>query len=550
MVKEKIENLLKEVIGEQSSKIKINVFVPADEKFGHYSTNVAFILAKQNKKSPIEIAKEISSSFIVHGLLLVDKIEVASPGFINFWLKPEIFQEEIKEILKQKEKYGKNSKNKNQELKIQIEFISANPTGPLTIGNGRGAFLGDVLANILEFQGNKVTREYYINDAKNSLQIKELGKTALGEGDTYLTKNIKILISKIKPQIVKLKSKNPENLEGEVGRLLAKEVQKQNKQFIEKKLKIKFDKWFNEESLYESGAVADVLERLKKKNLVYESEGALWFKATKFGDEKDRVLVRKSGEESYFLSDLAYHLNKFEDRKFDKVIEIWGADHHGYVPRIKAGLQAFGIFQERLTVIITQLVRLIKNGKEVRMSKRKGEYLTLEDLINEISLDSARFFFLMYSPDTHMDFNLDLAKERSIKNPVYYVQYAAVRCQSILRKSKFSPSQIFKENLRRQENLKSKVNLKLLETKEDIVLMQILARFPEIIEEATEKYNPQILVRYSLDLAKEFHNFYEKERIIVEDKELTNGRLRLVYATLIIFKNIFKLLGITLPKKM
>jgi len=195
-------------------------------------------------------------------------------------------------------------------------------------------------------------------------------------------------------------------------------------------------------------------------------------------------------------------------------------------------------------------VRLIKNGKEVRMSKRKGEYLTLEDLINEISLDSARFFFLMYSPDTHMDFNLDLAKERSIKNPVYYVQYAAVRCQSILRKSKFSPSQIFKENLRRQENLKSKVNLKLLETKEDIVLMQILARFPEIIEEATEKYNPQILVRYSLDLAKEFHNFYEKERIIVEDKELTNGRLRLVYATLIIFKNIFKLLGITLPKKM
>jgi len=550
MVKEKIENLLKEVIGEQSSKIKINVFVPADEKFGHYSTNVAFILAKQNKKSPIEIAKEISSSFIVHGLLLVDKIEVASPGFINFWLKPEIFQEEIKEILKQKEKYGKNSKNKNQELKIQIEFISANPTGPLTIGNGRGAFLGDVLANILEFQGNKVTREYYINDAKNSLQIKELGKTALGEGDTYLAKNIKILISKIKPQIVKLKSKNPENLEGEVGRLLAKEVQKQNKQFIEKKLKIKFDKWFNEESLYESGAVADVLERLKKKNLVYESEGALWFKATKFGDEKDRVLVRKSGEESYFLSDLAYHLNKFEDRKFDKVIEIWGADHHGYVPRIKAGLQAFGIFQERLTVIITQLVRLIKNGKEVRMSKRKGEYLTLEDLINEISLDSARFFFLMYSPDTHMDFNLDLAKERSIKNPVYYVQYAAVRCQSILRKSKFSPSQIFKENLRRQENLKSKVNLKLLETKEDIVLMQILARFPEIIEEATEKYNPQILVRYSLDLAKEFHNFYEKERIIVEDKELTNGRLRLVYATLIIFKNIFKLLGITLPKKM
>lgn len=331
---------------------------------------------------------------------------------------------------------------------------------------------------------------------------------------------------------------------------MAREVQKDNKKFIEKELKIKFNKWFSEESLYKNGAVEKLLGELKRENLVYEKDGALWLKTKDFGDSEDRVLVRQphlvrqAGEPTYFLPDLVYHLNKFKIRKFDKVIDIWGADHHGYEPRLRAGLKAFGIFENndgKFKVIITQLARLIKDGKEVKMSKRKGEFITIEDLIKEVGLDAARFFFLMSSPDTHMNFDLSLAKERSMKNPVYYAQYAAVRCGSILKKSKSVHSNIL-------ENVG--MNLKLLNTKEDLDLTRMLARFPEIIKEAAEKYNPQILVRYSLDLARQFHNFYEKERIIGEEKNLMLARLELIKATQIIFKNLFGLLGVSMPKKM
>ena len=413
------------------------------------------------------------------------------------------------------------------------------------------------MANVLKFAGHKVVKEYYVNDAKASTQIKELGKTALGEGKTYLTKNLESQIVKIGAKLKNLKTKKLKNdLYGEAGYLLAQEVQKDNKKFIEKDLKIKFDKWFSEESLYKSGAVEKLIRRLTEKNLTYEKDGALWFKSKNFGDSEDRVLVRKpvlngqAGEPTYFLPDLAYHLDKFRVRKFVQVIDIWGADHHGYEPRLRAGLKALGIFENgdgKFQVIIAQLARLIRGGEEVKMSKRKGEYVTLDDLIKEIGLDAARFFFLMNSPDTHMNFDLSLAKERSMKNPVYYIQYAAVRAQSILRKS----------DVRCRT---SNVNFSLLNTKEDINLMRQLARFPEIIEEAADKYNPQILVRYSLDLARTFHNFYEKERIIParrnfnegggEEKGLMAARSALISATLEIFKNIFKLLGVSLPKKM
>jgi len=531
MIKSKITQYLKKAIKE---KIEVKVFIPENDKFGHYSTNVALQLTGFKKERPLVIAEKIVGK--INRLApknFFEKIEIAGPGFINFWLSQETLQNEIKEILKKGADYGAGKKKKS---KFQVEFISANPTGPLTIGNGRGGFLGDVLANILEFQGNKVIKEYYVNDGKVCTQIKELGKTALGQGKTYLTKNLKSQIVKIKPAIERLKLKSPQDIRGKIGYLVAQKIQKDNQCFIEKKLKIKFDNWFSEENLYKSGAVEKLLKELKRKELIYNKDGAVWFKSKKFGDNEDRVIIRSNGDPSYFLPDLAYHLNKFKVRRFDKVIEIWGADHYGYIPRLKAGLISFGIPEDKIAIIITQLVKLTKGDKEIRMSKRKGEYVTLEDLVKEIGLDAARFFFLMYSPDTHMNFDLDLAKERSMKNPVYYVQYAAVRCGSILRKSK---TQI----------AKSKADFNLLNTPEDLNLIKTLVQFPEIIEEAAENYNPQILVRYSLNLARSFHNFYEKERVLGGEEDLASARLSLIQATLIVFKNVFKILNINLPKK-
>ena len=542
MIKAKILEILKKT-GIKDAEI----FIPENEKFGHYSTNAALKIAKQKGKNPMAIAEEIRLSLVACRLSLFNKIEIASPGFINFWISEKTLQNELREILKKKNVYGKPlpvTSHKSQV--INVEFISANPTGPLTIGNGRGGFFGDVLANIFKFSGHKIIKEYYINDAKNSTQIRELGKTGLESGNTYLTPELKKIISKLKPKLISLKKKNLNNLEGEVGYLLAQEINKENKKFIEKVLKIKFDKWFSEESLYKNGAVEKILSDLKKKKLIYEKDRALWFKAKQFGDSEDRVLIRGSGEPTYILPDLAYHLNKLKIRKFFKAIDIWGADHHGYIPRLKAGLKSLGISEDRLKIIITQLVRLVKNGQEYKMSKRKGDYVAMEDLIKEVGLDAARFFFLMSAPDTHMNFDLDLAKEKSMKNPVYYAQYAAVRCGSILRKAR---------------SANSKAELKLLNTKEDIGLMRQLAKFPEIIEEATENYNPQVLVRYSIDLARQFHNFYEKERIITDLSGLNTdlrgqkinqmtARIELIKATKIIFEILFKLLGISYPKKM
>ncbi len=538
MIKEKIEEILKGAADVNDA----NVFIPENEKFGHYSTNVALRLAKEKSRKPMEIAESIKYKVLSIKPDIFNKIEIASPGFINFWLSEKTLQNELKEILKKKQNYGRALRvTSHKSQVINVEFISANPTGPLTIGNGRGGFFGDVLANIFKFTGQKIVKEYYVNDAKNSTQIRELGKTGLGLGETYLTPGLKKIISTLKQKIKKVTLRHAQgasrNPEGEVGYLLAQEINKENKKFVDKVLKIKFDKWFSEESLYKSGAVKKLLSDLKKKNLVYEKEGASWFKAKQFGDTEDRVLIRRSGEPTYILPDLAYHSDKFKKRKFSKAIDVWGADHHGYIPRLKAGLKALGISEDKLTIIITQLARLVKNGQEYKMSKRKGDYVTMEDLIKEVGLDVARFFFLMSAPDTHMNFDLDLAKEKSMKNPVYYTQYAAVRCNSILQKA---------NDKRRTTNIK----YELLNTKEDVNLMRILARFPEIIEEAAQNYNPQILVRYSIDLSRQLHNFYEKEHVIGERADLMLARLEIIKATKTIFEILFKLLGISYPKKM
>lgn len=518
---------------------KAEIFVPEKEIFGHYSSSIALKLAKTRGENPLAIADSLKSRILNFKSDLFEKIEAAPPGFVNFWLSSQALQKEIKEILGKRKNYGK-SRSRPESGKINLEFISANPTGPLTVGHGRGVFLGESLANILKFQGYKIVKEYYINDAKISAQIKELGKTAIGEGTNYLTENLRLKIQKQKAKIKSLTEKFENKSEqcGAIGYLLAREIQKDNRRFVEKELRIKFNRWFSEQKLHQNGVPKKLLENLKQKNLTYQKDGALWLKTGRFGDSEDRVLVRTGGEPTYFLSDLAYHLNKFQTRGFSLAIDIWGADHHGYLPRLKAGLKALGVAENRLEVIITQLVRLIKDGKEARMSKRRGQYVALKDLIAEVGLDAARFFFLMNSPNTHMDFDLDLAKERNLKNPVYYCQYAAVRCQSIIEKGK------------KEEKKRGKMNLALLDTPEDLNLMRTLGRFPELAEDAAVRREPQILARYALDLAAVFHNFYEKERVVAENRNLTFARLALVKAGQIVFQNLFSLLGISLPKKM
>ncbi len=535
MIKVKIIDYLKKIIKED---IKIEVFSPEQEQFGHYSTNVALKLAKIKGKNPMAIAEEIKISLQQIAVkIFFKKIEIATPGFINFWLSEKTLQNELKEILKKKKNYGIGKKQKE---KIQIEYISANPTGSLTLANGRGGFFGDVLSNILEFYGYKVEREYYINDTGN--QVLTLGKSILAnigfipfEEKFYKGKYVKEWAAKNSLKIKKFKN-NPMK----VGQLAAKDFLKEIKSAI-KKSGINFDRWTSEEKdIHRKNFVKKALEIFKKSGLTYEQDGALWLKTSSFNDEKDRVLITKDNFPTYFLADSGHYLET-KNRGFRQKIMILGPDHHGYVKRIQAAARIIGF--KKSEVIITQAVRLISRGQEIKMSKRKGEFITFDELISEVGKDSSRFFFLMHSPDSHMDFDLDLAKEQSIKNPVYYAQYASVRCKSILKKSKIN-SLIGGQ--------KSKVDLSLLNTEEDIKLMRILVKFSETLDESGQKYSPQILARYSLELAKQFHNFYEKERIIGEniDKNLSLARLELIKATQIIFKTLFNILRISNPDKM
>jgi len=421
MTREKIKNLIQKAIqkAQQEKKLakfkipEILVEKPEEKIHGDYATNTALKITRIGKMRPMEIANLLGSRLQVLGSQLFEKVKVVEPGFINFFLSKEYLQKQISEILRKGEKFGQLEIGKHR--KVNVEFISANPTGPLHIGNGKGAFFGDCLSNIIEKAGYKVTREYYINDAMVNSQIRTLGKTALGKGITYLTKDLQSKIEKLKPNLRMTTD------EGEAGFLLAQVIQKDNRDFIEKKLKIKFDKWVSEENFYKESKIKKVYDVLREKGLVYQEEGAKWLKISKFGAKKDEVIIRQTGEPTYFLSDIAYHQDKFE-RGFSKIINIWGADHQGHVPKILAAAKILG-FKGDIDILISQIVRL-KKGK---ISKRKGEIVTLEWLIDEVGLDSARFFYLMKSLNTQMEFDVKLAKERSQKSPVYYVQYAHAR---------------------------------------------------------------------------------------------------------------------------
>ncbi len=514
IIRQEIKKLIQKATGGSQEKIK--VVCPEGEGFGDYTTNIAL----QLKKPANEIAGKLKSD-------LFEKIEVAGPGFINFFIDKNFLREQISEILKRKEKYGQIKIGGGQ--KVNLEFISANPTGPLTLGNGRGGFCGDVLANVLNSAGYQAKREYYINDTGE--QIKKLGHSVIGDSEAvYQGQYIEELKKKIE-------GNDPEK----IGRAAAKIILQEMIRPIVEKMKIKFDVWFSEKTLYQKkpaspagGEVGQALDFLKKKKLSYEKEGALWFKSTQFGDDKDRVLIKATGEETYLASDIAYLKNKFT-RDFKKLIFFWGADHYGYVARIKAAAEALGYKKEQLDIIIIQLVRLIQDGKEVRMSKRTGTYVTLDELIDEVGLDVARYFFLTRSADTHLNFDLALAKTQSENNPVYYIQYAYARICSILRKAK----------MKEAEPLSN-----LLEHPTELKLIRQLMRLPEIIEDTAKDYQIQRLPQYALDLATVFHQFYRDCHVISEDKNLTQARLSLVLATKIVLNNALSLMGISAPEKM
>jgi len=545
MIREKIRKLIEKSIKELQKEgvfpefdiPEIKVEHPEEKIHGDYSTNIAMIIAKQIGKNPLEIAENLKSEILNLKSGFFDKIEIAKPGFINFFLSKDFLQKQIKEILKVGEKFGQLKIGKN--IKTNVEFISANPTNQLHIGNGRGAFWGDCLANVLEKAGFKVTREYYINEAKTNTQIKLLGQTAVGEGTTYLNDYLRLKIKNQKSKIKNLirKIKNKEEIYAEAGYLLAQEIQKDIKEFIEKKLKIKFDQWFPDTKLYQESKIEKIFNWLKEKNYLYQKEGAWWIKTSKFGDSQDWVVIRskeEGGEPTYFLCDIAYHKDKI-DRGFKKIIDIWGADHQGHVRKMKAAMKMIG-FKGDLDLLITQIVRI----KGLKISKRKGEIIPLEDLINEVGLDVARFFYLQKSLDTQMEFDLDLAKEQSEKNPVYYVQYAHTRICGILRKIKT-----------KSEKLKMTTkNLKILNHPSELELIKQLIRFPEVIEDCAKDYQLQRIPQYALDLAAVFHQFYRDCKVLAENDSLQKARLGLILATKIVLKNTLNLMGISAPERM
>ena len=533
LVKETIETLQKEQKLPQFQIPEISVEYSEKEIYGDYSTNIAMEIGKLIKKNSSEIANILKNNFQGKRFRLqdkLDKIEIAEPGFINFFLSKKYLQEQIGEILRKGEKFGKLDIGKNK--RIQVEFISANPTGPLTLGNGRGGFCGDVLANVLNKAGYEVEREYYINDVGE--QIRRLGHSVIGdEQAVYKGEYIKELRKRIK-------EKEPEKVGQAAAKIVLEEIIKPSV----KKMGINFDVWFSEKSLYEKKEVEKMLSWLKENKLAYEKEGALWFKSSKFGDEKDRVLVKADGEKTYFASDIAYLKNKFE-RGFDYLIYIWGADHYGYIKRMEAAAEALGYRKEQIKIIIMQLVRLLEDGQPVRMSKRKGTYITIDELVDEIGLDVARFFFLQRNPGSHLNFDFSLAKEKSEKNPVYYVQYAFARICSILAK--------LKNKEQRTKNKKSSlftVHYSLLNHSSELSLIKQLIRFPEIIEDTAKDCQVQRFPQYAQELAASFHQFYRDCRVLTENKELSEARLNLILATKIVLKNVLDIMGISAPEKM
>ena len=528
MVSEKIENLIERVLKKTFPKLKVfqySLFPSKEEQFGDWSTNLAILLAKKLKQKPQEIAKRFIENLLSEkeSQIFFEKIEFKEPGFINFFLSSPFLREQILEILKKKERFGSLEPKKK---KVQVEFISANPTGPLTVGNSRGGPFGETLSRVLEKAGFKVKRAYYINDY--GMQILALGHSVLNTDKAqYKGKYIEELRKRIK-------EKDPYKAGERAAKIILKEMIKNTV----KKLGIKFDEWISESELHKKNYVEKVLKILKKKNLLYEKEGAIWFKSKQLGDNRDRVLVKKNGWKTYLAGDLALHYFKFKEKKYDKVIDVFGADHAGDVPALKAGVAALG-FPGKLEAILLQFVTLFEKKERLKMSKRSGVFVTMDELLKKIPPDVVKFFFLEKSAQTHLNFDLDLARERSEKNPVYYVQYAHARICSILKKARL-----------KNPKIKDKETLNSLNHPSELRLIKQLIKFPEMIKEISMNYQVQRITRYAIELASLFHQFYQNCQVLSEDKDLKRARLALILATKEVIKNTLDLMGISAPTKM
>ncbi|MBG9490548.1 arginine--tRNA ligase [Bacillus subtilis] len=547
VLKEEIKAaVLKAELAEESQIPNVVLETPKDKTHGDYSTNMAMQLARVAKKAPRQIAEEIVAHFD-KGKASIEKLDIAGPGFINFYMNNQYLTKLIPSVLEAGEAYGETNIGNGE--RVQVEFVSANPTGDLHLGHARGAAVGDSLCNVLSKAGYDVSREYYINDAGNQINnlalsvevryFEALGLEKPMPEDGYRGEDI-IAIGKRLAEEYGDRFVNEEESERlaffrEYG--LKYELEKLRKDL--ENFRVPFDVWYSETSLYQNGKIDKALEALREKGHVYEEDGATWFRSTTFGDDKDRVLIKKDGTYTYLLPDIAYHKDKL-DRGFDKLINVWGADHHGYIPRMKAAIEALGYEKGTLEVEIIQLVHLYKNGEKMKMSKRTGKAVTMRDLIEEVGLDAVRYFFAMRSADTHMDFDLDLAVSTSNENPVYYAQYAHARICSMLRQGE-------------EQGLKPAADLDFshIQSEKEYDLLKTIGGFPEAVAEAAEKRIPHRVTNYIYDLASALHSFYNAEKVIdPENEEKSRARLALMKATQITLNNALQLIGVSAPEKM
>lgn len=553
---EQINQALKEAIAEaiiaaglaQREDIPALVLeVPKDKAHGDLATNAAMQLSRIAKKNPRQIAEELIGH-LDYAKAGIEQAEIAGPGFINFRLGKSYLYPVMEQVYSQGDNYGRV--NAGQGERVEMEFVSANPTGSLHLGHARGAAVGDALCNVLDFAGYEVTREYYINDAGNQVinlcksiearYLQELGQDVPMPEDGYHGEDIKgfakELVAEKGEALLSMTEEERTAFLRSYG--LEKELAKIKRDLG--RFRVDFDIWFSETSLYEDGQVEASLTELRDKGQTYEQDGATWLRTTEYGDDKDRVLVKNDGTYTYLTPDISYHRNKY-DRGYNRMINIWGADHHGYIPRIKAAMQALGKNPEQLTVLIAQMVSLFQDGEKVKMSKRTGKAVTMVDLMDEVGVDAIRYFFTMRSMDSHLDFDMDLAISTSNENPVYYVQYAHARICSIFRQAEEQGVVIPEPGA---------VNFSKLTAEHEFDLLRKMGELPEEIVIAAGSYAPHRLVRYVYELAAMLHSYYRAERVITEDADQTAARLVLLGAVRIVIANVLRLIGVSAPERM
>ncbi|ANU27434.1 arginine--tRNA ligase [Planococcus versutus] len=549
---EKVQHSIKTAFAEAIEKaelttetVEVQLESPRDKTNGDYATNIAMQLTRLAKKAPRAIAEAIVAN-LDKDMANIETVEIAGPGFINITIKKDYLQTVIKTVLEQKAEYGRSTAGAGE--RIQVEFVSANPTGDLHLGHARGSSVGDSLCNVLDFAGYNVSREYYINDAGNqinnlALSIEARYFEALGKGDSmpengYRGQDIKDIAQALVQEHGDKFSDMTHEARFEAFRQHGLKVELAKLQQDLADFRVEFDEWYPESALYKNGKIDEALAKLRANGHVFEEEGATWFRSTTFGDDKDRVLIKNDGTYTYLMPDIAYHEDKLQ-RGFNKLINVWGADHHGYIPRMKAAIEALGYDRDTLEVSVIQMVQLYKDGEKMKMSKRTGKAVTMRELVELVGLDAVRYFFAMRSGDSHMDFDLDLAVSQSNENPVYYSQYAHARISSILRQAE------------EQGLLASEEHLNLLTSEKEIDVLKKIGDFPQVIADAAKQRAPHRITTYIHELASHFHSFYNANKVLdATNVEMTSARLALITAVKTTLANALKTVGVKAPEKM